>query len=122
MTLTHGHGRHPATELPVFDVCGPLPQGTTVLEASAGTGKTFTIAALATRYVAEGLAELSELMLVTFGRMATSELRDRVRERFVVTERALRDPSASTSADPLVRHLAGDGDVERTARRRRLTR
>ena len=29
-----------------------------MLEASAGTGKTFTIAALATRYVAEGLAEL----------------------------------------------------------------
>ena len=35
-----------------FDVCGPLPTETTVLEASAGTGKTFTIAALAARYVA----------------------------------------------------------------------
>ena len=32
-----------------FDLCGELPTGTTVLEASAGTGKTFTIAALATR-------------------------------------------------------------------------
>ena len=28
-----------------FDLLGPLPDGTTVLEASAGTGKTFTIAA-----------------------------------------------------------------------------
>ena len=37
-----------------FDVCGPLPTGVTVLEASAGTGKTWTIAALAARYVAEG--------------------------------------------------------------------
>ena len=37
-----------------FDVCGPLPTGTTVLEASAGTGKTYTIAALAARYIAEG--------------------------------------------------------------------
>ena len=37
-----------------FDVCGPLPTGVTVLEASAGTGKTYTIAALAARYVAEG--------------------------------------------------------------------
>ena len=27
-----------------FDLCGPLPSGTTVLEASAGTGKTYTIA------------------------------------------------------------------------------
>ena len=39
-----------------FDVLGPLPepQTTTVLEASAGTGKTFALAALVARYVAEG--------------------------------------------------------------------
>ena len=37
-----------------FDVRGPLPTGVTVLEASAGTGKTYTIAALAARYVAAG--------------------------------------------------------------------
>ena len=50
----------------------PLPEGTTVLEASAGTGKTYTIAALAARYVAEGVARIDELMLVTFGRAATA--------------------------------------------------
>ena len=53
-----------------YDVCGPLPEGTTVLEASAGTGKTHTIASLAVRYVAEGHARIDELMLVTFGRAA----------------------------------------------------
>jgi len=53
-----------------FDVCGPLPTGVAVLEASAGTGKTFTIAALATRYVADGLP-LENLLIVTFTRMAT---------------------------------------------------
>ena len=37
-----------------FDVCADLPTGVTVLEASAGTGKTYTIAALAARYVADG--------------------------------------------------------------------
>ncbi|HSU08141.1 MAG TPA: UvrD-helicase domain-containing protein, partial [Pseudonocardia sp.] len=73
-----------------FDVCGDLPTGTTVLEASAGTGKTFTIAALAARYVAEGHARLPELLLVTFGREATQELRERVRERLLSAERALR--------------------------------
>ena len=72
-----------------FDVCGPLPTGTTVLEASAGTGKTYTIAALAARYIAEGRVELDQLMLVTFGRMATNELRLRVRERLVAVEIAL---------------------------------
>ena len=35
-----------------FDVRGPLPSGTTVLEASAGTGKTFALAALTARFVA----------------------------------------------------------------------
>ena len=107
-------------EATVFDVCGPLPAGTTVLEASAGTGKTFTIAALATRYVAEGVAELSELMLVTFGRMATSELRDRVRARLVSAERALRRDDARTGPDPLVAHLADVDDAELDRRRSRL--
>src|ERR1700722_11990171 len=35
-----------------FDVCGELPTGMTLLQASAGTGKTFTIAALTPRYLA----------------------------------------------------------------------
>ncbi|HET7476531.1 MAG TPA: UvrD-helicase domain-containing protein [Dermatophilaceae bacterium] len=72
-----------------FRLSADLPTGTTVLEASAGTGKTFTIAALAARYIAEGGATLDQLMLVTFGRMATNELRTRVRERLVNLERAL---------------------------------
>jgi cell fate regulator YaaT (PSP1 superfamily) len=64
-----------------FDLTGPLPTGTTVIEASAGTGKTYAIAGLAARYIAEGVAELPELMLVTFGRAASQELRERVRAR-----------------------------------------
>lgn len=82
----HDHG--PGEPVP-FDLTGPLPTGTTVLEASAGTGKTYTIAALAARYLADGLVELDQLMLVTFGRMATNELRDRVRERLVRVEQRL---------------------------------
>ena len=74
-----------------FDVCGEIPTGTTLLEASAGTGKTFTIAALTTRIVAEGRAELAELMLVTFGRAATAELdktrRELERQRDELTTR-----------------------------------
>jgi len=73
------HETPPEPAVAAFDVCGPLPDpGVTVLEASAGTGKTFTIAALAARYVAAGIP-LHELLVVTFTRMATGELRDRVR-------------------------------------------
>ena len=80
-----------STDPPPFDIYGELPSGTTVLEASAGTGKTYTIAALTARVVAEGAVELSQLLLVTFGRMATNELRLRVRERLVSVEASLAE-------------------------------
>ncbi|ALE73082.1 hypothetical protein FRP1_08200 [Pseudonocardia sp. EC080625-04] len=110
---------------PTFAVDGPLPSGTVMLEASAGTGKTYTIAALATRYVAEGVAGLDRLMLVTFGRDATQELRERVRERLVGTERALAAVLAgaeppSRESDPVVAHLADAGPEEIGLRRARL--
>ncbi|WP_426594999.1 UvrD-helicase domain-containing protein [Cellulomonas sp. McL0617] len=98
-----------------FDVCGPLPQGTVVLEASAGTGKTTTIASLAVRYVAEGVARLPELLLVTFGRLATSELRERVRDRLVEVERALRTGDLPDD-DPVIALLARADRVARAAR------
>ena len=94
-----------------FDICGPLPTGVTVLEASAGTGKTYTIAALAARYVAEGVP-LDRLLLVTFTRMATGELRDRVRERLV--SRGAGAGAAATASDDVVRLLA-DGPAERSS-------
>ncbi len=103
-----------------FDPFGDLPRGTVVLEASAGTGKTHTIATLTTRYVAEGVAALPEIMLVTFGRAATSELRDRVRERLVATERALRGPDPAHSTDELVAFLAAVDADELARRRERL--
>ena len=106
---------------PVFDPRGALPQGTTVLEASAGTGKTHTIATLAARYVAEGVARIDELMLVTFGRAATVELRERVRDRFVSTAAALADPErARCSTDPVTALLATGSETEVGARRDRL--
>ncbi|WP_433800754.1 UvrD-helicase domain-containing protein [Actinomycetospora sp. CA-084318] len=108
------------TAVPVrpFDVLGELPEGTTVLEASAGTGKTYTIAALAVRFVAEGRTTLDQLMLVTFGREATRELRERVRERFVAVERALRTDAVPT--DPVTALIVGVDPAERARRRRRL--
>lgn len=107
-----------------FDICGPLPTGVTVLEASAGTGKTYTIAALAARYVAEG-TPLQQLLLVTFTRMATGELRDRVRERLVSTERDLTEVLAGAplvGLDAVTRLLATGEKEEVALRRDRLVR
>ncbi|MEJ7894504.1 MAG: UvrD-helicase domain-containing protein [Solirubrobacteraceae bacterium] len=107
-----------------FDVLGPLPTGVAVLEASAGTGKTYTIAALAARYVADGVP-LEQLLIVTFTRMATSELRERVRERLVSAERALHDVVAGApppAQDALAVLLATGTPEQVRARRRHLAR
>ena len=105
-----------AAEVRPFDACGPLPTGVTVLEASAGTGKTYTIAALAARYVAEG-TRLDDLLLVTFTRMATGELRDRVRERFVSLEQILAGTLAPPP-DDAVAALLREGSAADVAARR----
>ena len=104
---------------PAFDVCGPLPTGTTVLEASAGTGKTFALAALTARYVAEADRPLRELLLVTFGRMATTELRTRVRERFVTLLAALTSGRPAGGDEVAALLCAVDPD-ERERRRLRV--
>ncbi len=103
-----------------FDLLGELPSGTTLLEASAGTGKTYAVGALVARYVAEGRARLDEMLVITFGRAASQELRERVREQLVVAERALADPEAARRDDGLVGLLAGVDDDEVAVRRARL--
>ncbi|GAB2870120.1 UvrD-helicase domain-containing protein [Nocardioides pacificus] len=79
-----------AIEPGTFSIHDPLPAvGTTLLEASAGTGKTWTIGALVARFVAEGEARLEEMLVVTFGRAASQELRERVRDQLVELEQTL---------------------------------
>ncbi|HLI25405.1 MAG TPA: UvrD-helicase domain-containing protein, partial [Acidimicrobiales bacterium] len=105
---------------PAFDLCGPLPHpGVTLLEASAGTGKTFALAALVSRFVAAG-TPISRILAVTFTRMATSELRDRVRQRLVSDEEALGRILGGESPvghDPVVATMA-QGSSNDVGRRR----
>ena len=103
-----------------FSITDPLPTGTTVLEASAGTGKTYAIAALAARFVAEGRATVGDLLLVTFSRAATAELRSRVRERLQSSAGVLARFAAdgSVPADEVDRLLA-DAPADVVAERAR---
>jgi exodeoxyribonuclease V beta subunit len=106
-----------------FDVCGELPTGMTLLQASAGTGKTFTIAALTTRYVAEGVLPIERLLVITFTRMATGELRERVRERLVRAFDGLTDilgGAGGHADDEIVQLLAAGPRDAVEARRDRL--
>jgi exodeoxyribonuclease V beta subunit len=105
-----------------FDPAGPLPAGTQVIQASAGTGKTHAIIGLAVRYIADGV-DVSQLMLVTFSRAATQELRDRARTRLRVCADVLTDiAGARRSSDALIALLANATDAEVELRRGRLLR
>lgn len=83
-----------------YDPTSPLPEGTVVLEASAGTGKTHAIAALATRFLAEGVVPAENLAVISFSRIASAELRSRVRERLRSTYGLLSDSLAGRLTAP----------------------
>lgn len=55
--------------------------GTRLIEASAGTGKTYTIANLYLRLLLELRLQVGQILVVTYTNAATAELRARVRER-----------------------------------------
>ena len=56
-------------------------RGCLLLEASAGTGKTYTLALLVLRLLLEQGLAVDQILVVTFTRAATGELRDRIRRR-----------------------------------------
>jgi len=68
-------------EPPPFVLADGLEHDLMVLEASAGTGKTFALAALSTLAIGRGRARIGELCVATFTEAATAELRGRFRER-----------------------------------------
>lgn len=104
----------------IFDLTAPLPTDTVLLEASAGTGKTYTIAALTARYLAEQGLDVSHLLLITFGNHAAGEMRTRVFTRLqaIVDEmdriaQGLPIPEGRVE-DPVARLLAeGDAPLHR---------
>ncbi len=66
-----------------------LRKGVNLIEASAGTGKTYAIAMLVLRFVVEQDIAIEKLLVVTFTKAATEELKDRVRSRLAEARRAL---------------------------------
>ena len=58
-------------------------------------------------------ATLPELMLVTFGREATTELRERVRARLLSADAALADPAAAVASGDPVHALLADAARQR---------
>ena len=67
-----------------FDAAsGDLHRGVNLVEASAGTGKTYAIAMLVLRAIVEQGITIDKILIVTFTKAATEELRSRIRLRLV---------------------------------------
>lgn len=67
-------------------------EGVQLIEASAGTGKTYTITSLFLRLLLEREFTVDQIVVVTFTKAATAELRARVRRRVRDALLALEEP------------------------------
>ena len=78
----------------------PLTPGVRLLEASAGTGKTFALAHLVLRLVTEQGLNLDQLLVVTFTEAAADELRDRIGRRLDAALQGLLHKERSSTLLP----------------------
>ena len=72
--------------------------GTNLIEASAGTGKTYTLAGLFVRLILEKGLSVGEILVVTYTEAATEELRDRIRQKMREVLKALSSPQTPEDA------------------------
>ena len=70
-----------------------LAKGTSLLEASAGTGKTYTISGLFLRLILEHGLSVREILVVTYTEAATEELRGRIRSLLAEAAKAFTQGS-----------------------------
>lgn len=88
--------------------------GTTLIEASAGTGKTYTIATLFVRLLLERQLRVSEILVVTYTRAATAELRGRIRSRLSAIIAAIDgQPAVEEAVSDLLIARASTLDMDR---------
>ena len=85
-----------------------------LVEASAGTGKTYAITTLVLRLVVERGVPLPRILVVTFTRAATAELRDRIRARL---RAALAAFDGGDTEDEALRALVRANDAALAQRR-----
>ncbi|MFT4628135.1 MAG: exodeoxyribonuclease V beta subunit [Myxococcota bacterium] len=101
-----------------WSAIAPLERGTALIEASAGTGKTYNITSLVLRLVAEEGTPIERILVVTYTRAATAELCERIRTRLVEAVDALAQ--GESPDDPVLEHVWSVAPAARSVRLRRL--
>ncbi|PTU02628.1 hypothetical protein DBR45_11290, partial [Pseudomonas sp. HMWF031] len=69
---------HSGTEAHLLDVVAMPLKGRHLIEASAGTGKTFNITRLYLRLLLEKKLTVKEILVMTFTKAATEEIKGRI--------------------------------------------
>jgi exodeoxyribonuclease V beta subunit len=95
-----------------FDLTQAPLTGTRLIEASAGTGKTYTIAALFVRLIVELGLTVDQILVVTYTKAATEELKTRIRNKLLQTRQGFM---GGKSEDPLVAALLRNAEDRRRA-------
>lgn len=103
------------TDTENFNLLQSPLQGTNLIEASAGTGKTHTITNLFLRLVVEKNLPVNEILVVTFTEAATEELKHRIRSKLREAGTAI---SLGRSDDGFMRGLLNKIKHTRVALRR----
>ncbi|MBW2606091.1 MAG: exodeoxyribonuclease V subunit beta [Deltaproteobacteria bacterium] len=71
-----------------FDILNTPLSGTNLIEASAGTGKTYAISGLFVRLIIESQFTADQILVVTFTKAATDELKERIRKKLMEAKEA----------------------------------
>ncbi len=97
-----------------FELTKTPVTGRFLIEASAGTGKTFSLIRIVLRLLIETDTTIDEVLLVTFTKAAAAELKARLRELLILTQEASRRAQLGTVAtdDPVIDKLLTEFDAD----------
>lgn len=108
--------------LPEFSLVDSVITNGLTVEASAGSGKTYSVAgAVALMLATQPDLRISEILVTTFTRNAAAELRDRIRRQLLSLEKSLRDNTIADS-DVLAKSLDGPNRMTHAERLDRAIR
>ncbi len=88
-----------------MDLCTAPLDGATLIEASAGTGKTYTLTGLFLRLILEKRLTVDQILVVTFTEAATEDLRKRIRQRLTEAIHVLEKGTPPDADKPFETYL-----------------
>lgn len=108
--------------IPEFSLVDSVIENGLTVEASAGSGKTYSVAGAVSLLLAtQPDLRISEILVTTFTRNAAAELRDRIRRQLLSLEKSLREDNIADN-DVLAKSLDGPHRVAHAERLDRAIR